>query len=505
MAINPPTLQDVKEIATECGISIDDTLGQGYLAFISGVFGQLNQLPDAPEGLPPVKYPRTGGWVPPRAENPLNAWYVRCDIEGAPRGKLKGRTVAVKDNILVAGVPLMNGTALLEGYVPEVDATVVTRLLDAGARIAGKAQCEDFCMSGGSHTSANGPVHNPHRMGYSAGGSSSGSAALVGAGAVDLALGCDQGGSIRMPSALCGTYGMKPTFGLVPYTGILGWDSTIDHVGPITANVRDNALMLEVLAGEDGCDYRQRAPKVRAYTKGIEDGVKGLRIGILKEGFGVPGVSDDEVDAKVRKAAKRFAKLGATVEEASIPEHLSHFVSYWPIFLDGAITRCFFEEGVTTGQKTLYVTSASERLAGWRARADEMAHTVKAIMILGRYLKRKYGNRLYAKASNHRFRLVEAYDAALARFDLLVTPTTPVKANPHPAPDAPLAEYFGRAFETTFNTPAANNTGHPAMSIPCGMIDGLPIGMMLVGRQYDEPTIYRAAYAFEQSGDWRKM
>ena len=145
--------------------------------------------------------------------------------------------------------------------------------------------------------------------------------------------------------------------------------------------------MLEVLAGEDGFDYRQRAPRIHAYTKGIEDGAGGLRIGIVKEGFGVPGVSDAEVDAKVRKAAQRFAELGATVEETSIPQHLSHFVGYWPIFLDGAITRCFFEEGVTTGQKTLYVTSASERLAGWRARADELAHTVKAIMILSCYLQ----------------------------------------------------------------------------------------------------------------------
>jgi amidase len=504
MAINPPTPQDVKEIAAECGISLNDTLSEGYLAFMSSIFGQLNELLDAPEVLPPVKYPRAGGWVPPREENQLNAWYVRCSIKGAARGKLKGRTVAVKDNIMVAGVPMMNGTALLEGYVPEIDATVVTRLLDAGAEILGKAQCEDFCMSGGSHTSANGPVHNPHRMGYSAGGSSSGSAALVGAGEVDLALGCDQGGSIRMPSSLCGTYGMKPTFGLVPYTGILGWDTTIDHVGPITASVRDNALMLEVLAGDDGFDYRQHAPRMHAYTKGIEDGVRGIRIGIVKEGFGVPGVSDAEVDAKVRDAAKRFAKLGATVEETSIPQHLSHFVSYWPIFLDGAITRCFFEEGVTTGQKTLYVTSASERLAGWRARADELAHTVKAIMILGCYLRRKCGNRLYAKASNHRRRLREAYDAALGQFDLLAMPTTPVKASPHPAPDAPLEEYFGRAFETTFNTPATNNTGHPAMSIPCGTIDGLPVGLMLIGRHYDEPTIYRAAYAFEKAVDWRK-
>ena len=138
MTINPPTPQDVKEIAAECGISLNDTLSEGYLAFMSSIFGQLNELPDAPEGLPPVKYRRGGGWVPPREENQLNAWYVRCSIKGAARGKLKGRTVAIKDNIMVAGVPMMNGTALLEGYVPEIDATVVTRLLDAGARLSAR-------------------------------------------------------------------------------------------------------------------------------------------------------------------------------------------------------------------------------------------------------------------------------------------------------------------------------------------------------------------------------
>ncbi len=505
MAITPPTLDEVRRIAVDCGMTLTPDQEEGYLAFLGPVFHDLNRLPDTPEGLPPVAYPRSGCRVPPAEENPLNAWYVTCSIKGAPRGKLKGRTVALKDNIMVAGLPMMNGTALLEGYVPECDATVVTRLLDAGAEIVGKAHCEDFCMSGGSHTCAAGPVDNPHKAGYSAGGSSSGSAALVGAGEVDMALGCDQGGSIRMPSSLCGTYGMKATFGLVPYTGILGWDATIDHVGPITNNVRDNALLLEVLAGEDRYDYRQRGAIVHRYTQGIEDGVKGMKIGIVKEGFGVPNISDKRVDAKVRAAARRFKKLGAEVTDVSLPEHLNHYVSYWPIFIDGAINRCFWEDGVTVGQKGLYVPSVSERLAGWRGRSDELAHTVRAILILGTYLKRKYGNRLYAKAANYRYRLLDAYEAALSSCDLLIMPTTPVTAGPHPDPDGPLEDYFGRAFETVFNTPAANNTGHPAMSVPCGLIEGLPVGMMLIGRHYNEPTIYRAAYAFEQSQDWKSM
>ena len=160
----------------------------------------------------------------------------------------------MKDNICLAGVPMMNGASTLEGYVPDVDATVVQRILDAGGTIVGKSVCEYFCFSGGSHTSSSGPVHNPHRQGYSAGGSSSGSAALVAAGEVPMALGGDQGGSIRMPASFCGIYGMKPTHGLVPYTGIMPIELTIDHTGPMTATVEDNALLLEVLAGPDGLD-----------------------------------------------------------------------------------------------------------------------------------------------------------------------------------------------------------------------------------------------------------
>ena len=217
-----------------------------------------------------VKYPRTPGYRPTGDENKHNAWYVKTTVEGAARGKLKGKTVVLKDNIMLAGVPMMNGASTLEGYVPDIDATVVQRILDAGGTIVGKAHCENFCLSGGSHTNATGPVHNPHKMGYSAGGSSSGSAVLVALGEVDMALGGDQGGSIRMPSSFCGIYGMKPTHGLVPYTGIMPIEIYVDHTGPMTATVADNALLLEVLAGPDGYDSRQINVKTHPYTKALQ-------------------------------------------------------------------------------------------------------------------------------------------------------------------------------------------------------------------------------------------
>ncbi len=222
-----------------------------------------------PDEVPQVRYPRTPGYRPAAEENPHNAWYRKTSIVGAASGKLKGKRVALKDNIMLAGVPMMNGSSTLEGYMPEFDATIVTRMLDAGAEIAGKVHCESFCLSGGSHTNATGPVHNPHKMGYSAGGSSSGSGVVVALGEVDMAIGGDQGGSIRMPSSFCGTYGMKPTWGLVPYTGIMPIEIYVDHTGPMTANVADNALLLEVIAGDDGYDPRIKAPQVQRYTKAL--------------------------------------------------------------------------------------------------------------------------------------------------------------------------------------------------------------------------------------------
>ena len=249
--------------------------------------------------VPPVKYPRTPGYRPEGEENKYNAWYVKTEVKGAPSGKLAGKKIALKDNVSLAGVPMMNGASTLEGYTPDVDATIVTRILDAGGTIVGKTHCEYFCFSGGSHTCAAGAVHNPHKMGYSSGGSSSGSAVVVATGEVDMAIGGDQGGSIRIPSAFSGTYGMKGTFGLVPYTGVMPIEITIDHTGPMTRNVRDNALLLEVLAGADGLDPRQGTPKVSNYTEALGGGVKGLCIGIVKEGFGLPS-SEADVDAKVK-------------------------------------------------------------------------------------------------------------------------------------------------------------------------------------------------------------
>ena len=221
MAVQVPTSDQLWEVAEEIGLNLTEDDIKSYIELMRPNVDAYNLIDAMPDNLPKTKYARSPGYRPSGDENKYNAWYVKTTVQGASRGKLKGKTVVLKDNIMLAGVPMMNGAATLEGYTPEIDATVATRILDAGGTIVGKAHCESFCLSGGSHTNATGPVHNPHKMGYSAGGSSSGSAALVAAGEVDMAMGGDQGGSIRMPASFCGIYGMKATHGLVPYLSLI--------------------------------------------------------------------------------------------------------------------------------------------------------------------------------------------------------------------------------------------------------------------------------------------
>jgi amidase len=503
MAILRPSNEQIGEIATSLGITLSPSQIEDYQVALQGNFDAYDQLETLADFLPEVRYPRQGIHVPDAEENRYGAWQCKSQIRGRSGGPLTGKSVAIKDNIAVAGLPMLNGSFTLDGYVPEVDATVVTRLLDAGATIAGKAVCEALCFSGGSHTAASGPVHNPHRHGYSAGGSSSGCAALVAAGEVDLAVGSDQGGSVRIPASFCGVYGMKPTYGLIPYTGAMPIETTLDHLGPITAGVRDNALMLEVLAGADGLDPRQSNPtKVGGYVEALSRGVAGMRIGILKEGFGLAN-AEAVVDQAVLEACGIFRTLGASVEEVSLPMHAMGAVIWLAIAAEGATQQMMKGNSHGFNWRGLYLTDMMEHHARWRGQADSLPDTVKTTMILGEYLSRQYQGRYYGKAQNLARQLRLAYDGLLEHFDLLLMPTLPIRSTPLPSADAALPDFLGRAFEMLGNTCGFDVSGHPAMSIPCAIRDGLPIGLQLVGKYFGEADIYRAAHAFEQAADWR--
>ena len=506
MAVQLPTPEQILDLADDMGLDLTDADVQSYIDLFRGNVEAYNVVDAMPDNLPQVKYPRTPGYRPGAAENPYNAWYIKTEVKGASRGKLKGKTVVLKDNVMLAGVPMMNGAATLEGYVPEIDATIATRLLDAGATIVGKSHCENFCLSGGSHTNATGPVHNPHKMGYSAGGSSSGSAALLAAGEVDLAIGGDQGGSIRMPASFCGVYGMKATHGLVPYTGIMPIEVYVDHTGPMTNSVADNALMLEVIAGDDGYDPRQYNVKTQRYTQALQGkkGIKGMKIAIVKEGF-MQGNAESDVNTKVRAAAKALQGMGAKVKEVSIPMHLLGPALWMPIGVEGLTQTMMYGDGYGVSRPDLYVTSLMDFHRNWRNRANEMSETTKLFTMFGTYIRKYYGSRYYGKAMNITRLLTAAYDKVLEDYDLLLMPTTPIKATPLPGPDASREEYVQRALEMISNTAPFDISHHPAMAVPCGMSKGLPVSMMLVGRHFNESTIYQAAHAFEQGTNWKKM
>lgn len=498
MKLRRPTIAEISQVAETVGLSLSDSDCRSYLSLMEGCLDAYGEVDAISKPVLQPQYPRSLTRRPQSHENPLNAWTVKTAIHGAQQGKLAGRPIAIKDNICVAGIPLENGSTLLQGYVPDVDATVVTRVLDAGAIVAGKTRCECYCASCASFTGSGGPVHNPHRAGYSAGGSSSGSAAVVAAGDVELAIGTDQGGSIRVPAALCGVVGLKPSYGLVPYSGIVPTEITLDHVGPITSTVADNALLLEVLAGSDGLDPRQsvtgRGP--RDYTAALGRSIKGMRIGLVTEGFDMPAM-DSLIAAHVRASALRLKGLGAIVETVSVPMHRIGAKIWLPIILEGSIDLMFTQGGFGMNWTGPFVTSYADRHAGWRAKADHLSEVLKVLLVAGRWFTTTFHGHFYGKAQNAARALRAAYDTALVDYDLLVMPTVLSPSSPHPDEGSTRELQFARAVEGTPNAAPFDVTGHPAISIPCGQTDGMPIGLMLIGKHFGEHDIYRAASALE--------
>ena len=503
MKIKTPTLEDIARLAQQFGLTLSAADLESFQGLMAGPLASYERIDDLVERKPPVLYPRAGAWRPEPADNPLNAWYYRCTIKGAKSGKLKGKTLAIKDNICVAGVPMMNGASVLEGYVPDIDATVVTRILDAGGEILGKSVCENLCFSGGSHTCDTPAVMNPHNNAYSTGGSSSGSAALVASGVVDMAIGGDQGGSIRMPAAWCGIYGLKPTHGLVPYTGAFPIELTLDHLGPMARTVTDCATLLEAIAGDDGMDPRQRNVRVERYTKALTGDVSDLRIAVVSEGFGWPDSSESDSDSCVRESAKLFKQLGAVVEDVSIPMHRDGLHLWNGIAIEGATALMIKGNSMGTNWKGYYNVGLLDSFARGRlTRPNDLSETTKLVMLMGQYMTDNYHGRYYAKAQNLGWKLREAYDALLKDYDLLLMPTMPMKATRIPPHGCSREETVARALEMLNNTAPFDVTGHPAMTVPCAVSNGLPVGMMLIGRHFDESTVLRAAHAFEQTERW---
>jgi amidase len=499
--VQPPTRQQLEWIADTLHMQLTEEeldVFETVIAASVGVFRRLDELPDSSL---PVKYPREDvGHRPVGDENPSNGWAWKCSIRGAGSGPLAGRTVGVKDNVCVAGIPLLNGSPIMEGYVPREDATVVTRLLDAGAHIVGKTAVPAFCFDGGGLTGYPDPQPvNPHNPAYLAGASSNGSAVVIVEGEADLALGGDQGGSIRMPSSWSGCCGHKPTHGLVPYTGIFPIELTLDHIGPMARTVADCALMLSVLAGEDGLDPRQINVSVQDYNAALEVGAEELRVGVLAEGFGIPDASEPDVDAAVRAVGDVLASSGASVEEVSIPLHRDGLAIWNAIATEGATDLMVRGDAFGTNHKGHYTTDLVDFYGrARRARGTDYSATVKVTALLGTYLSEDYNHHYYAKARNLGRRLDAEYAAALERFDVLLLPTTAMKAREIPVGGG-IPEILAAALGNLHNTAPFDVTGNPALSVPCGTSDGLPVGAMFVGRHFDDATVLRAGHAYQSA------
>lgn len=469
-------------------------LADRYLAFMD----RLDDLP-MPEIL--VKYTdRDRGYRPSEDEDPYNVFIRKCRVTGAAQGPLAGRRVAVKDNIAVAGIPMTNGSRLLAGYVPEVDATVVERLLDAGAVLVGKLNCDDFSFSGTSETSHFGVVPNPHNPDFSAGGSSSGAGAAVALGEVDIALAVDNGGSGRIPASWCGVVCIKATHGLVPTFGVTPLDPTTDFVCPTARTVADVALSLEVIAGEDPKDAQWVRGPIRtdAYSRALDGRVRGLRIGILKEGIPAEAVEEDVVEA-YHAALRRLEADGALLREVSMPLW-SDAQAIWTSFAAHSISAMVENNLEGFGRLGLCNVSWQDAFAkARRSQADLLPPVLKVLMIVGKYMRREYGSVYFSKATNLRFAFRRQLDALLEDVDVLATPTTPTKAFrlvDHPVGLREVVE--ARATSMALNTYPTNLSGHPSLTLPCGRGEhGLPIGLQLVGRHFDEGRIFRVAACYE--------
>ena len=436
----------------------------------------------------------------PFSDDEYNAWYVKTKIKHAASGPLLGKKVAVKDNITIADVPMQSGTKLLDGYRPQADATVISRLLAAGAEITGKAVSENLFVAGSSFSADTGLVQNPQLPGYSAGGSSSGSAALIAGGAVDFALGCDQTGSIRIPSSWCGIYGFKPSRGVVPYTGIGSVDQLLDHVGPMSQTMDNIILAMDVLAGPDGLDSRQNEmQQTFAFNKNLSTNLRGKKIGVVRQGFGLPR-SEEIVDQTVRENIQAFEKLGVQVEEVSIPEFelgrtvvdtMNTLATYRQLIKSG---------GSSIGSSNYYPTDLSEALNEQLTleNYDKLPPIVQVILYSGMLADHDTVD-YYGRAQNLLIGLKEDFSEIMKKYDILAMPATPFTATKLPSLDGPLEELVTGSMGMDANLGLFNALGYTAMSVPCKLTEyDKPIGMQLVGGFGADQTVINFAKAYEE-------
>ncbi|MFC6785346.1 Asp-tRNA(Asn)/Glu-tRNA(Gln) amidotransferase subunit GatA [Halobaculum halobium] len=441
----------------------------------------------------------------------FNVFLSRETVAGDDEGPLAGKTVAVKDNISTAGIPTTCGSAMLDGYVPPYDATVVERLCEAGATIVGKTNMDEFGMGGTTETSAYGPTKNPVDPEHVPGGSSGGSAAAVAAGEADLALGSDTGGSVRNPAAFCGVVGIKPTYGLVSRYGLVAYANSLEQIGPLATTVEDAAALLDAIAGPDEHDATTRYDAAEGGAAAVSDAadvpddvhpadateyaaaadgdVDGMTIGVPTEL--VEGADDAVVDVFEDALADLEAR-GAETVEVSLPSVEHAVQAYYVIAMSEASSNLARFDGVRYG---IDGGEGNWNESFARSREEGFGDEVKRRVLLGTYaLSAGYHDKYYKKAQDARAWVKQDFDEALAEADVLATPTMPVLPPKRgESLDDPLSLYLMDA-----NTVPVNLANLPAISVPAGEVEGLPVGMQFVGPAFGEETVIRAGSAVEE-------
>lgn len=417
--------------------------------------------------------------------------------EGAERGLLFGLPAGIKDNIVTEGLRTTCASQFLSNYNPIYDATVVSKLNAAQSVTIGKLNMDEFAMGGSNENSSFFPTRNPWNTDYVPGGSSGGSAASVAAGQVYFALGSDTGGSIRQPAAYCGIVGLKPTYGLVSRFGLVAFASSLDQIGPLTKNVEDSAYVLQAIAGYDRMDSTSANVDIPDYTSALTGDVKGLRIGVPKEYLG-EGI-DPRVKEAVLEALKVYESMGATWEEISLPHTDYAIATYYLLASSEASSNLARFDGVRYGVRADNPDNLIDLYR--KSRSQGFGPEVKRRIMLGTYaLSSGYYDAYYLKAQKVRTLIKQDFDKAFEQYDILIGPTAPT-------PAFRIGEQVGDPLTMYLNdicTIPVSLAGVPAISIPCGFADGLPVGLQIIGKAFDETTVLRAAHAFEQHTDHHK-
>lgn len=413
---------------------------------------------------------------------------------GEKVGSLAGIPIGVKDNIVTKGVKTTCGSKILENFVPPYNATVVDNLKREGAIIVGKTNMDEFAMGSSTETSYFKKTRNPHDLSRVPGGSSGGSAAAVASCEVPLALGSETGGSVREPASFCGIVGLKPTYGLVSRYGVVAFASSLDQVGPFGRDVEDCALLLSALAGHDLKDSTSIDNGKVDYTKNLGNDIKGMKIALPKEYFG-EGI-DSRIKEKVLNAAKQLENQGASIEEISLPYTEYALACYYIIATSEASSNLARFDGVRYGYRAKDYSSLDELYIN--TRSEGFGEEVKRRIMLGTYaLSSGYYDAYYKKAQKVRTLLKRDFDKAFEKYDVILSPTAPILPfKLGEKIDDPVAMYMADILTVSINL-----AGVCALSIPCGTVEGLPVGLQLIGDRFKEEKILNVAYAYEKRGE----